>query len=125
MTFAKPDGDHFYLYNSQNKYLKALGKVTKEEADKIAEGFDKIADEWEKRSNIPMPKGEYDLIYADPPWHYDFSKSKSRAIESHYQTMSLEGICNLKVPSKKDSLLYLWATAPKLLEANCCFLKKR
>lgn len=60
---------------------------------------------------------KYNLIYADPPWRYDFSKSKSRAIESHYQSMSLEDICNLPIPAKKDSILYLWATAPKLIEA--------
>ena len=60
---------------------------------------------------------EYDVIYADPPWRYDFSKSKSRKIENQYQTMSLEEIKNLKIPTKKNSVCYLWATSPKLLEA--------
>jgi len=31
--------------------------------------------------------------------------------------MSLLEICELIVPAKKDSVLYLWAIAPKLLEA--------
>jgi len=60
---------------------------------------------------------KYSIIYADPPWKYNFSKSKSRKIENQYQTMSLEQICSLKVPSADNSVLYLWATAPKLLEA--------
>lgn len=66
---------------------------------------------------LQLWQNEYDIVYADPPWRYDFSKSNSRAIESHYQTMELEDICKLKIPTKKDSLLYLWATAPKLIEA--------
>jgi N6-adenosine-specific RNA methylase IME4 len=60
---------------------------------------------------------KYDVIYSDPPWKYDFSKSKSRKIENQYETMTLEDIKNLNVPSADDSILYLWATAPKLLEA--------
>jgi len=59
----------------------------------------------------------YDVIYADPPWRYSFSKSSSRKIENQYPTMTLNEICALSVPSSKNSVLYLWATAPKLLEA--------
>lgn len=60
---------------------------------------------------------KYDLIYADPAWRYDFSGSKSRKIENHYSTMSIDDICNLKIPAKDNCVLYMWATAPKLLEA--------
>jgi N6-adenosine-specific RNA methylase IME4 len=59
----------------------------------------------------------YDVIYADPPWRYSFSKSSSRKIENHYNTMTLDDICSLQVPSKENSVLYLWATAPKLIQA--------
>ena len=67
--------------------------------------------------NKPLPEGEFDVIYADPPWRYDFEESANRDIENHYPTMSLEDICNLKVPSAKNAVLLLWATAPKLQEA--------
>ena len=60
---------------------------------------------------------KYQVIYADPPWRYDFSKSNSRKIENQYPTMSIEEICNLKIPSDDNAVLYLWATAPKLIEA--------
>jgi N6-adenosine-specific RNA methylase IME4 len=60
---------------------------------------------------------KYDVIYADPLWRYSFSKSKSRKIENQYPTMTLTEICEMQVPSNKDCVLYLWATAPKLLEA--------
>lgn len=60
---------------------------------------------------------KYNIIYADPPWRYSFSKSKSRKIENKYPTMELEDIKNLNIPSDDNSVLYLWATAPKLIEA--------
>jgi len=65
----------------------------------------------------PFPDKAYQVIYADPPWRYNFSKSKSRQIENQYQTMTLEDIKSLDVPTDKNCVLYLWATAPKLLEA--------
>lgn len=58
----------------------------------------------------------YDVIYADPPWRYSFSKSDSRKIENQYPTMTVQEICDLKVPSAKNSVLYLWTTTPKLIE---------
>ena len=60
---------------------------------------------------------KYSVILADPPWSYSFSKSNSRKIENHYPTMSVEDICNMKIPIDDNAVLYLWATAPKLEEA--------
>jgi N6-adenosine-specific RNA methylase IME4 len=62
-------------------------------------------------------RDSYGVIYADPPWQYDFASTNNRKIENHYPTMSLDQICALQVPSARDCVLYLWATAPKLLEA--------
>jgi N6-adenosine-specific RNA methylase IME4 len=59
----------------------------------------------------------YQVLYADPPWRYDFSQSDSRKIENNYPTMSMEEICAIKIPTDKNAVLYLWATSPKLLEA--------
>ncbi|MEM7165991.1 MAG: MT-A70 family methyltransferase [Planctomycetota bacterium] len=59
----------------------------------------------------------YDVIVADPPWRYSFSRSGSRAVENHYSTMTQSEIEALEVPAKEDAVLYLWATAPKLPEA--------
>lgn len=60
---------------------------------------------------------KYQIIYADPPWRYNFSKKTVDSIEAHYPTMSLEEIKNLNIPAEDNSVLYLWATAPKILEA--------
>lgn len=64
-----------------------------------------------------MPEGVYDVIYADPPWKYGFSETTSRDIENQYPTMEVEEIKALDVPSADNSVLLLWATAPKLKEA--------
>ena len=66
-----------------------------------------------------MTAGEnkFDIIYADPPWSYRHCASNSRRIENHYPTMTLNEIKDLPIPAAKDSVLYLWATAPKLVEA--------
>lgn len=57
------------------------------------------------------------VLYADPPWRYEYSRAKNRDIENHYNTMTLEEIKRMKIPTEKDTVLFLWATAPKLTEA--------
>lgn len=59
----------------------------------------------------------YQIIYADPPWRYDFAETDSRKIENQYPTMELEEIKNMYIPSSDDCVLFLWATAPKIREA--------
>jgi N6-adenosine-specific RNA methylase IME4 len=63
--------------------------------------------------------GQYPIIFADPPWRYDFNKDDADEIENHYPTMSLEEICALPVleSALNDCVLFLWATSPKLEEA--------
>ena len=63
-----------------------------------------------------LPAKKYDIIYADPPWRYTFAV-ENRKIENHYPTMEVLEICNVQVPSAENSILFLWGTAPKLLEA--------
>ncbi len=69
------------------------------------------------KNKLEFSKKKYQIIYADPPWRYDFSNTKNRKIENHYNTMSIDDIKTLQVPADKNCILYLWATAPKLLEA--------
>ena len=65
-------------------------------------------------NNIPE---KFDVIYADPPWKYDFAESSNRKIENYYTTMDVTDIINMKVPAKDNCVLFMWATAPKLIEA--------
>jgi len=70
-------------------------------------------------SGVPLGVGGvFEIVYADPPWRYNSGTvDPTRKIENHYPTMSIAEICALKVPVAKDAILYLWATAPLLIEA--------
>lgn len=63
---------------------------------------------------------KYNIIYADPPWQYKTysKKGQGRSAESHYPTMPKSEIQRLPVPRicAKDSVLFLWVTAPCLEE---------
>jgi N6-adenosine-specific RNA methylase IME4 len=63
---------------------------------------------------------KFDVILADCPWSYRDDKGKNPAMGGiTYPVMSDEDIYNLPVSeiANKDSLLFLWATLPKLPEA--------
>jgi len=72
-----------------------------------------------------LPKGIYNVIYADPPWRYDFSETESRSIEAHYESLELDEICyytdseGTAIQDKiaDNAVLFLWATQPKIREA--------
>lgn len=64
-----------------------------------------------------QPHGTFGVIYADPPWKYEHSKTDNREIENQYPTMELEEIRRLKIPAADDCVLFLWATSPKLEES--------
>jgi N6-adenosine-specific RNA methylase IME4 len=67
----------------------------------------------------PLPSGKFNVIYADPPWKYEFNSSGGQVPDletDHYATLNLEEIIALKIPADKDAVLFLWTTAPKLQE---------
>ena len=68
---------------------------------------------------MELPNKKYQVIYADPAWKYDFAKTNNRKIENQYPTMEIEEIKKLPINQIADTncVLYLWATAPKLIEA--------
>ena len=70
-----------------------------------------------KRKRPPRIKGAYPVLLCDPPWRYDFAETDTREIENQYPTMTPDELGALKVPAAADSVLFLWATAPKLVEA--------
>lgn len=58
----------------------------------------------------------FGVIYADPPWNYANSPDRGNP-ENHYPVMDLSDICSIDVPADDNCVLYLWATAPLLVEA--------
>ena len=73
------------------------------------------------KDEIRWAMGKFQIIYADPPWKYDDSRtSKSMGMaRSAYEVMPLEEIMALPVQDICDDncFLFLWATLPKLREA--------
>jgi N6-adenosine-specific RNA methylase IME4 len=59
-----------------------------------------------------LPQKDYQLIYADPPWEY------KRPL-TPYPTMTNDELAALTVPAAaaKDSVLCLWATFPRMIDA--------
>jgi N6-adenosine-specific RNA methylase IME4 len=56
------------------------------------------------------------VVYADPPWQYEFAVSDSRKIENQYPTMTVEKIAAEDPAPAEDAVLFLWVTSPKLPE---------
>lgn len=71
-------------------------------------------------TDIFTTSNKYSIIYADPPWQFKTysDKGKGRSADCHYPTMSKGEIQNLPIQNiaAKDSILFLWVTAPCLIE---------
>jgi N6-adenosine-specific RNA methylase IME4 len=88
-----------------------------------------IYDEKKKERGIEeLPAGQYQIIYADPPWKYgDTRKGLTgySAAEDHYPCMSIQELCDMRDDNGKgvddlaadDAVLFLWVTSPLLYEA--------
>lgn len=83
------------------------------------ERVQKIAEIATGNQDLEPDERRYPVIYADPPWRYEFSSDDADMIENHYPTMALSEICALPVEdmATPDAILFLWATSPKLEEA--------
>jgi N6-adenosine-specific RNA methylase IME4 len=72
-----------------------------------------------KANRVLDPDGEtYDMIYADPPWHFPGGgEGGDRDAENHYPTMSEAEICALPVAkmAAKNCVLAMWTTSHHLL----------
>ena len=73
-----------------------------------------------KESYPEMPTNKYRVIYADPPWKYGNSMPEYFSEQAnHYQLMTIEEICDLKIKdiAEENAVLFLWATSPILEES--------
>ena len=63
----------------------------------------------------------YDIIYADPPWHFKTYSDKGnlRSATRHYDCLNINDICNLPVNNiaNDDCILFLWVIDSMLPEA--------
>lgn len=60
----------------------------------------------------------YDVILADPPWYFrNYAADDPHTInqggrgqQRHYVTMPESELCQMKIPAKRNAVLFLWAT---------------
>jgi N6-adenosine-specific RNA methylase IME4 len=78
--------------------------------------MEKIAGKQDSYEASPPDERPVPVIYADPPWRYDFAVSDSRKIENQYPTMTVEQIAAEDPAPEEDAVLFLWVTSPKLRE---------
>ena len=57
---------------------------------------------------------KYQIIYADPAWHYMFGKTSSRYVDRKYNCMTKEELCDLPIISisADNAVLLMWVTYP-------------
>ena len=68
---------------------------------------------------LPGLRGEqFTTIVSDPPWQYD-NRSTRNAAAKHYETLTVEDLCDLPVEANatEDAHLYLWTTNAFLRDA--------
>jgi len=79
-----------------------------------------------KSTMIELPNKKYNIIYADPPWHYGSKSAVNnttgrdiKPLSEHYKTMSLKEIKALSISNiaKDDSVCFMWVTDSHLNEA--------
>ena len=65
-----------------------------------------------------FPNKKYQIIYADPPWHFSnwSGKGTVKAPINHYPTMKLKDICSLDIDkiADKNCILFIWSVDPLL-----------
>jgi len=64
-----------------------------------------------------LPDGEFNVIYADPPWSYRDGGNPRGGVDKHYETMDLAQIKGLDLPTAEDCILFMWGTVTHVPEA--------
>lgn len=66
---------------------------------------------------------KYNIIYADPPWHYNDKRNKHPRLcggaAAHYQTIKTKDLCRIPVQyiCEDNCILFMWTTFPCLKDA--------
>jgi len=98
---------------------RLLQQAEKEELStrKLSEVVSQYKRRQQEEIRLANEPERFSVILADPAWEYDFSKSDSRQIENQYLPSTMEDMKRLRVPASEDSIIFMWATSPKLREA--------
>lgn len=95
-----------------------IEKIPELKEPKLSVAISKVREDIKQKiiANMELPTGQFDVIYADPPWDYSSTIQKYANVKHHYPTMVLEKIKILKIPAYDDCVLFLWVTGPKIYE---------
>jgi N6-adenosine-specific RNA methylase IME4 len=97
------------------EYVKPIlnGDITITKAKREIRRKDRI------ESTPVIPDGKYNVIYADPPWKYEFGFDIHGAADRHYHTMTIQELCDLPISElvEDNAVLFLWTTSPKLFDS--------
>jgi N6-adenosine-specific RNA methylase IME4/ParB-like chromosome segregation protein Spo0J len=105
-----------------NKPAKVLSdtklEIKKEQYNKKIEAVEKE----ENSIDIFNTDKKFRIIYADPCWSYNDKRATTEEYTGaiiHYETMSIQEICNLPVKDiiENNAILFLWTTSPILEES--------
>ena len=120
---------HFERYESianlpEKDFEKHIQEVKKSNEELTTVGIIKLArflELKERNDNLkvePLPRGIFNVIYADPAWEYSNSGFEMSA-EKKYPTMSIEKLKELEVINlgAENSIMFMWATNPLLKDA--------
>ena len=108
---GKPSPVRLIDPHQAREYLDVAKEIRAERADEKRAARTKNLTQLSNRNAPPPTDRRYPIIYADPPWQYDFSPSNDRSVENHYPTMPIEEILALSVEelATPDAMLFLWA----------------
>jgi N6-adenosine-specific RNA methylase IME4 len=98
-------------------FAKRMVKAEKLESEIIEQPESEDGSVVDDLTNLEQRK--FGTIYADPPWQYGNQGTRA-STGNHYNTMSLDDICNMPVESlaAADAHLHLWTTNAFLFDAK-------
>ena len=102
------DIDRTTAWRWLKKYDPALKRITEGDADIQAY----------------IEQDKYNVIYADPPWAYSNTSTRSNVDTLYAGCLDIEGVCDYEVEGKRvselmadNAILFLWTTYPFLQES--------
>ena len=109
----------------EKEFERHMAEVKKSNEELTTVGVIRLAREISRKDGgsfkkKEIPEGEFNVILCDAPWKYNdkHDYNGTTGAETHYPSMSIEELCEMKIPSAKNAILFFWVTSPLLEE---CF----
>jgi len=129
-SYGRSDSKAGNLFGVSGRYVASAEKIKREapeyveqikSGDMTIREVERIIRRQDRIESTPViPDGKFNVIYADPPWKYDFGFDIHGAADRHYHTMTIQELCDLPIPelTEDNAVLFMWVTSPKLFDAH-------